>query len=283
MNAAMDDINAAFRVLDSLADEPILITHLVRMKCRTTVYRALERILGRRGFTETQLLELSDAFHKHEYPGSFTRALEGELCFIGDVFQMPTQKLISMAQENDKPAPDQATQKMRGAAGTVLMKWSGFTPRDYNYFLEIMSNGIAATKIPYPERLAIGEQLKRRVEQEPRKYLYIYSGLHLPALNLAYLKEADDIARANIIQTVLAIERYRLTHDSIIPNQLENLIPLIPSLPPDPYTGKPLHYKKLSSGYMLYSIGRNQKDDGGIEYDSKKREGPDDLTFTVER
>ena len=31
----------------------------------------------------------------------------------------------------------------------------------------------------------------------------------------------------------------------------------------DPFTGKPLHVKRLPEGWLIYSVGKDLKDDGG--------------------
>jgi hypothetical protein len=49
------------------------------------------------------------------------------------------------------------------------------------------------------------------------------------------------------------------------------------ALPADPFDGQPLHYKTKSSGYTLYSIGPDLKDDGG----ERKGEKGGDIVFEV--
>jgi hypothetical protein len=60
------------------------------------------------------------------------------------------------------------------------------------------------------------------------------------------------------------LERYRLT-DSEYPASLDVLVPqFIEQLPPDVIGGQPLHYRRTDDGkFVLYSIGWNEKDDGG--------------------
>ena len=51
-------------------------------------------------------------------------------------------------------------------------------------------------------------------------------------------------------------------------------------IPPDPFDGKPLRYKKLEKGYVVYSVGPDGNDDGGKE----RGLGDDyDIIFVVER
>ena len=61
-----------------------------------------------------------------------------------------------------------------------------------------------------------------------------------------------------------AIERSRLIHGQP-PDSLEKLSPeFIARLPHDIINGEPLKYRILPDGhYAIYSVGWNQKDDGG--------------------
>ena len=94
---------------------------------------------------------------------------------------------------------------------------------------------------------------------------------------------ADLVAQVRTARTALAVERYRLAHGTL-PGGLADLVPdYLDGVPEDPFDGRPLRYKKLEKGYVVYSVGEDGKDDGGAE---PPREGvPEflDVTFTVER
>ena len=47
----------------------------------------------------------------------------------------------------------------------------------------------------------------------------------------------------------------------------------------DAFAGTPFVYKKTANGYLLYSIGHNQKDEGGRSYDQQA----DDLPIEIPR
>ena len=56
------------------------------------------------------------------------------------------------------------------------------------------------------------------------------------------------------------------------------------AIPEDPFDGRPLRYKKLEKGYVVYSIGPDGVDDGGLEKAPADPDAdPPDITFTVER
>jgi hypothetical protein len=69
---------------------------------------------------------------------------------------------------------------------------------------------------------------------------------------------------ANEAQIVCALERFRLAHGEY-PATLDALIPqFIEKLPHDIIGGQSLHYRRTDDGkFLLYSVGWNERDDGG--------------------
>jgi hypothetical protein len=68
----------------------------------------------------------------------------------------------------------------------------------------------------------------------------------------------------NLARTACALERFRLAHGKY-PEALDALAPqFIAKVPHDPIDGQPLHYRPTDDGqFILYSVGWNEKDDGG--------------------
>jgi len=61
----------------------------------------------------------------------------------------------------------------------------------------------------------------------------------------------------------LAVERYRQKH-SRWPDRLAELVPeFLAAVPTDPFDGAPLRLARRDEGVMVYSIGRDKRDDGG--------------------
>lgn len=53
------------------------------------------------------------------------------------------------------------------------------------------------------------------------------------------------------------------------PERLEDLVPeILAKMPTDPFTGKPFVYERRGDGYLLYSLGPNEKDDRGTAYNA---------------
>ena len=61
----------------------------------------------------------------------------------------------------------------------------------------------------------------------------------------------------------LACELYR-SRNGGYPERLDQLVPVfLKGIPPDPFTGKPFIYRREGRRFLVYSVGKNLKDDGG--------------------
>jgi hypothetical protein len=80
----------------------------------------------------------------------------------------------------------------------------------------------------------------------------------------AYADHAHCEAAAAQAQTVLMLRRYANEHETY-PETLDSLVPdYLSTLPIDPFSGTPLEYSRTGNGFLLYSVGRNRTDDGGV-------------------
>ncbi len=79
------------------------------------------------------------------------------------------------------------------------------------------------------------------------------------------MAEAENCARLRVVQAAVAIERYRCAEGrGEPPENLNQLCPhFLPTKPEDPLDGYTLRYRRVKPGYVLYSIGKDMKDDGG--------------------
>ena len=79
------------------------------------------------------------------------------------------------------------------------------------------------------------------------------------AEKFANARSSTDLARTGI-----ALERYRLAHGEF-PESLDAIAPyFMEKIPHDIINGQPLHYRRTDDGqFVLYSVGWDEKDDGG--------------------
>jgi hypothetical protein len=70
-------------------------------------------------------------------------------------------------------------------------------------------------------------------------------------------------ALSRLLMTDLAIQSFQREHDSN-PRELGELVPrYLEAMPIDPFSGQPLVYRLTEDGFVLYSVGKDGKDDGG--------------------
>jgi hypothetical protein len=270
----------------SLVSEPLIISQMVRIACLAIGCSALEWLLAEHALSESQLNTLIDGFRQAEAETTMTRALAGERSIGIDLFELPARGLIQYSQSSGSPVQSNLFGFVTG-----LRNISGLRDRDFLLYLEIMDQSLTTSARPFPQRLDEAKQLGQRIDKELRDHRFLLlSRMLITASGEIMIKEAEMIARLRVAQTALVIERHRLSNRGQLPERLDELSNLNrASARDDPFDGKPLRYRRLARGYMVYSIGKNARDEGGQEKRQVTRAGnrkanqTDDVTFRVER
>jgi hypothetical protein len=79
----------------------------------------------------------------------------------------------------------------------------------------------------------------------------------------AFMKGAMVEAMLTAARTGLACRLFK-SRTGHYPEGLSELVPdILTEVPIDSFTGKPLVYRRDGEGFIVYSLGSNQKDDGG--------------------
>ena len=93
-------------------------------------------------------------------------------------------------------------------------------------------------------------------------------------------------ARLRVMRAAIALARHE-AETGTFPPKLTDLTPkYIHALPKDVFTDKALIYKRQGKGCVVYSVGRNLKDDGGVDNSASPGEDEaekDDLAVRFER
>ena len=91
----------------------------------------------------------------------------------------------------------------------------------------------------------------------------------LPNVKTAPFTEERHRVHGDLTQLAFALRAYRADHH-LYPADLVDLVPkYCTALPLDHFSGTPLHYLKRQNGYLLYSVGANNSDDGGHGWNSR--------------
>ena len=116
---------------------------------------------------------------------------------------------------------------------------------------------------PWPERAALAAGPIARLSEEwgPNDPP---SGPTTAVMWFQQAMDPDGIIHDRCSRIAVAIERYRRANRESLPGALTDLAPnYLADIPQDPFTGKPLLYRAGPDSYVVYSVGRNGKDDGG--------------------
>jgi hypothetical protein len=87
---------------------------------------------------------------------------------------------------------------------------------------------------------------------------------------------ATALALGRTADAAIAVEQYRRANGGNLPDSLAQLVPTyLRAVPIDPFSGSEIRYGTSATRYVVYSFGKNEKDDGGakVEYPTL-RSGP---------
>jgi hypothetical protein len=267
---------AAGRLADSLSEEPIIISQLIRYADWDILLSRLERALCLTAFSERELASLQEAVEAAERPRAMARAWGGERAVHLSIYT--DRKMMEVAfSQGYKSGGGLAP--FLAATCSGLFRATGLLQKDEAFFCDRMGRYLAASELPYPARFAATQQLA--TVTNPPSPLYIFSRLLLPP-GRVQVRDADHVARVRVAVAALAVERFRLAHTNALPESLEQLAPACcKAMPADPFDGKPLRYKTHGASYAVYSIGSDGQDGGGVAWDSNYLKVPQDVAFVV--
>ncbi len=271
---ALRSLRAALAAGESLREEPLLISQLVRISCHGVTQEGWRKALALGNFSEEQLVQMQDAFSAAEdkagLANSMAYARSTGLAHYDDP-DMVIENLGVLNADNYVPG---AT-RMLIAAGNVV----GYNDEDRLDYLAHMDELIALSDKPYPEMLPAMESLGDTYEAGSSWLPRISEGL-TPALSRMGATFARDAASLRMSAAAAAVERYRLVHGSP-PDALGDLTPsFLPALPEDPFDGQALRYRRNGEGYVVYSVFEDKEDDGGT---ATRRAMEGDWLFEVVR
>ena len=164
-----------------------------------------------------------------------------------------------MAQ--DAPARILASQLAHIEAMAALCK---IPSRDYpTMLLDLRS--MKAWK-DFVARKRLDELLQRKAMEAACKHeLKKYSGKENPAsvLPRTFVEWGNMNVRLRVTQIRAAIALYQKANGRL-PDNLDALCPaILPSVPIDPFSGKPMRYAKTADGWKVWSVGPDNVDNGG--------------------
>ncbi len=144
-------------------------------------------------------------------------------------------------------------------------------------YINTSSKMIAIMSAPGKTMRVRRNELVRTVKDIP-KYAWI-SSEWLP-FNVSLVDRVmKDRARTALTQVVIAAQQYKQQHGAY-PDTLAQLRSNSKlSIPLDPFTDKELVYQRTKEGFLVYSVGQNEVDDGGKTATRQSKDKYDDIVL----
>lgn len=246
------DLIAEFALSDATSNQPIIISHLVRIAIHSIAISDAQRFISECQWNDIQLAELQHAFAAAEIKNETQLALHGERV-IG----------LSVCDEVPLSALHQ-TSKLE--------------------ILQFYANLINAFENSWPEILQevgnIGGEVQMGESDSIVKLPY-------QTVNEAIQTSARATALQRCGITAIAVQRYRLLNGNFPDSLTEVLAELFPAgfaatESSDPFSGESLRYLMNESGCTVYSIGTDGSDNGG-KVRPTNGQPSSDVGFTLKR
>lgn len=254
---AVQAILDSMALANSLEQEPILISWLVRLACQAISILSLEHLLNTTALPPQQIDRLSAVFASQNPEAALERVLAGERCLA-----MHSLQLMKRGQYKGIPKGPHPLVIVAGA--------TGFWDREMLFHLKILREYVALAKLPIPQQIAAAKVTTAALEQSSAGPFGLnwnpVAGTAISDYGDMFEKGARVKALLNSATIALAVERYRADHDRQLPPNLEALVPrYLTKVLEDPFTANPMTYRKTHRGYIIYSPGANEHGGGGLK------------------
>jgi hypothetical protein len=277
---ALEDVRLMLRLADSLKSDACLISYLVRLACANLATQPIWEGLAEHRWSEAQLAELEIRLQRDNFIADMRPALNVERAAGISTIELLKRKgpwyLNFIGSSDSAPPPEQS---MAGRwLGVVLVPRGWYSQEELNYcrgFQTELATGLDTTnnRVSPHQVKADAEALSRTMAGTGVAATVIGIVLHhqvmarmiLPALTRVVQRAAATQTAVNQAAIACALERFRLANGQFS-EKLDALAPqFISPAPNDVLTGQPYKYRRSEDGhFVLYSIGWDEKDDGGV-------------------
>lgn len=274
VDGALTSIDQMLNAAQSLDHQMTLVEQLVCVALYSMSLSEIEFLVNATDLTEPQLARLQQRLAGCDLSSGLPAGMLGERGLGYNTFQH-VNSLADIETLNGTEGPDWEP-SADGAVGR---------PADCLKYLELMGEMVEASREPFPaarQKVTLVEQKLKTLAgtRNPlEKLKYLVTSLLMPATGSVFDAFARVQARRDCLVAAIAAERFRL-QTGLFPTRLNDLNPgILPAVPTDPFSGKPLLMKTGPGEAIVYSVGINGNDDQGVETENR---GEPDIVVRVE-
>jgi hypothetical protein len=277
---ALNDIRLILRLSEAIQTEPILISLLVRMAIAQIAIQPIYEGLANHEWSDAQLAELDSVLAKEDFLAGYKTALRSEMVlFQGGIFDYlrhhPEQLGNIAFGPNGRPSFSSSPITYLIPSGWFYQNQLSCARVVEVYCLPLVDENRGVVSVSSVR--SSEDAMKSEIRQfNPYN---VFANMILPVLASPVERCAYAQNNINMARVAVALERYRLAHGKF-PESLDMLSPqFMEQIPHDVINGELLHYEPTGDGqFILYSVGWNEKDDGGAVIFKKGSNGPVDIS-----
>ncbi len=287
-------------IYNSLKDEPVVVSQLVRTSLFGTVKGNIEWVINHKELTEPVLVGLKDINQSFlpakDDEAMFKMAFHHDMLTVLDITTSPFKTLLVIRgysrhlKYHDTYSYLSELFKEKEALFVMAPIINLIIPRDIEqsaFFLDYLVLTEYYEKVSQAKNVYFPEY-KEFMSYFNRSFIngvFIDDWTKIRCFYEFYAQESRIVhaelrhyAYIDLMNTVIAIERFRLAYNRL-PENLQELVPdYLPSVPKDPWTpGNDIRFVKgEDESYKVYCVGMDEEDDGG------KDNGKPDGDYVIE-
>lgn len=237
---ALQDIHDQLTLSEALRGEPTVISQLVRYGLNSIAVSGIEKLAPDLNWSDEELRGLQARLSAMTFEHGIQRALAGETAFI-------------LEQMNQVPLGP-----LRGTNQALLLDLMDETTEAFNH----------TWPEPLQRQSAALTKLNQKIGTSFLSNRYAMLSMYTPALEQIGNATGRQVAKQRMATIALACYRHHRQH-GVRPGSLDKidakLLGELRDVLIDPFTGEPLLLRQDETGWLIYSVGHNGKDDQGDE------------------
>ena len=261
---AFADVMLSLRLAETIR-EPFMISQLVRIAMLRIAFQPIWEGLADHQWSDAQLTALNTELGKLDFLADWQFSMRSERVFEAECIDyMKRSRNLQMLDfslfDEQKPPNREVQAFVFRFAPVGWFEQNKAACCRMNFELALPQVDLK-TRVVSP---ASASRFAQTFETFHPTLFNWFATLLLPELAKASQKFALAQSFTDMAGIAIALERHRLAHGTF-PDTLDALAPrFMEDIPHDIIGGKPLHYRRTAdSQFTLYSVGWNEKDDGG--------------------
>lgn len=260
---ALYHFETGVRQINTLRNEPDLMSQLFRLNSVNTVCRGLADLVGYRHFSGSSLDQFEELAISLRSDDGFRKAVVNLRADNLATYSLPAHELgtLDIWPERIRRSPFLQEVTLGG------MRLSGWLALDRRQTLKMFDEALTLTNNTAEDFQKMQELTElNRISMDRFPPSLIFREQFLP-LDRVLQKFHEAEASIRLATIAIALERYRLSNGGALPDSLSELTRFgLKKIPLDPFDGEPLRYIKKANGYWVYSVHADGLDDKGETY-----------------